>query len=276
MNVKEILEEVKDAKNPYEAAMAIDPMFWLKFVRRHKANFFDVHFHDKDVITDIDIVETIRQVAEFYNLPQPIIKEKAEVLAEVMTSENAEETELYYNAQLMYKGGINNVETLQLAFAHEIAHQMLFATRFMLFENELWIQELAADLLVAGFSICLDDIATGKYKYVLQELPASMTHPNGKIRAEIVEYGRMYYEKLHQQGRYQGIKDLLTGLPAFVYGHYRELQESWTAVNLEDAIKEPRKPVERKPIDYDSLPDSNLLKQYWLKHKDDIKTEDEA
>jgi len=275
MNVKEILEEVKDAKNPYEAAMAIDPMFWVKFVRRHDANYFDVHFHDKEVITDNDITETIRQVAEFYGLPQPIVKEKAEVLAEVMTSENAEETELYYNAELMYKAGINNLETLQLAFAHEIAHQLLFETRFMLFENELWIQELAADLLVAGFSISKGDIATGKYKFVLKELPASMTHPDGKLRAEIVEYGRRYYEKLHQQGRYQGIKDMLTGLPAFVYSHYRELQELWEAVNLEDAIKEPQKPVERKPIDYESLPDTNLLKQYWMKHKNDKKKEDD-
>lgn len=40
-------------------------------------------------------------------------------------------------------------------------------------------------------------------------------------------------------------------------------------------MKDPEKPAERKPIDYESLPDTNLLKQYWLKHKDDKKTKDE-
>ena len=68
---------------------------------------------------------------------------------------------------------------------------------------------------------------------------------------------------------------MLTGLPAFVYSHYQELQESWENIQIEDAIKEPEKPAERKPTDYESLSDTNLLKQYWLKHKDDKKTEDE-
>ena len=270
-----MLKDVKDPKNAYNELMAKDPMFWVKFVRRHKANYFDVHFHDKETITDEDIHETIKRVAEFFELPMPIISERAETLAEVVTSEQAEETELYYTAQMMYKAGINNHDTLALAFVHELAHELLYDVRFMLFENELWIQELAADLIVAGYSLREGDVATGKYKFILKELPASLTHPDGKLRAEIIEYGRKYYEQLRSQGRYNGIKDMLTGLPAFVYSHYQELQESWENIQIEDAIKEPEKPAERKPTDYESLSDTNLLKQYWLKHKDDKKTEDE-
>ena len=63
-------------------------------------------------------------------------------------------------------------------------------------------------------------------------------------------------------------------LPAFVYSHYKELQDSWDNISMEEAMMEPEKSVERKLIDYESLPDSNLLKQYWLKHKDDKKTEE--
>jgi len=48
----------------------------------------------------------------------------------------------------MYKADINTLETLRLAFAHETAHQVLFETKFLLFENELWIQELAANMMV--------------------------------------------------------------------------------------------------------------------------------
>ena len=135
--LNEMLKDVKDPKNAYNELMAKDPMFWVKFVRRHKANYFDVHFHDKETITDEDIHETIKRVAEFFELPMPIISERAETLAEVVTSELAEETELYYNAQMMYKAGINNHDTLALAFVHELAHELLYDVRFMLFENEL-------------------------------------------------------------------------------------------------------------------------------------------
>lgn len=276
MNVIDLLNEVKDTENPYQEAMARDPMFWIKFVRRHKAGIIDALFLDRDRdIKEEDIKNTVKQVAEFFELPMPEIQEKAETIAEVITSENADECQLYYDWQEMEKSGINNREALKLAFLHEMAHQYLFKYHFLLFENELWIQELAADLLVGAFSVLNGDVATGKYKYVVSRQKATLTHPEGKLREESVVYGRKYVDQLLRQERYQRIRDILTGLPAFVYSHYQQLQESWDRVSLEDSAKEPVKPTERKPIDYESLPDTNLLKQYWLKHKDDKKTEDE-
>ena len=276
MNVIDLLNEVKDTENPYQEAMARDPMFWIKFVRRHKAGVIDALFLDRDRdIKEEDIKNTVKQVAEFFELPMPEIQERAETIAEVITSEKADECQLYYDWQEMEKSGINNREALKLAFLHEMAHQYLFKYHFLLFENELWIQELAADLLVGAFSVLNGDVATGKYKFVVSRQKATLTHPDGKLREQVVVYGREYVEQLLQQKRYQSIKDILTGLPAFVYSHYKELQESWDRVSLEDSAKEPEPPAERKPIDYESLPDTNLLKQYWLKHKDDKKTEDE-
>ena len=277
MKAIDLINEVKDSDNPYQEAMAKDPMFWVKFVRRHKASIIDALFLDKDYdIKEEDIKGTIKQVADFFELPLPVIRERAETIAEVMTSENAAECELYYNWREMEKSGINNREALKLAFLHELSHQYLYKTRFLLFENELWIQELAADLLVGGFSVLNGDVATGKYKYVVSTQKASLTHPDGKLREEIVVYGRIYTEQLLRQKRYNGIKDILTGLPAFVYSHYQELQESWDNISLEDTLEEQKKPAEQTPIDYESLPDTNLLKQYWLKHKDDKKKEDET
>ena len=257
---------MKDAKDTYNEQMTENPMFWLKFIRRHQANFFDVHFHDKETITEEDIYEAINSVAEFYDLPMPVVNERAEILAEVITSKNADETELYYNTMLMYKAGINNHDTLTLAFVHELSHELLFNARFMLIENELWIQELAADMLVGAFSAIGDDVATGKYKYVLRQLPASLTHPDGKLRASIVEYGREYITLLRRQGEVDNVKEVLKGLPAFVYAHYQELQESWSKVQLDDGEEDI--PKETTPMDYKALPDTNLLKQGYLKYKE--------
>lgn len=279
MNVIDELKIIANADDPkaaFHEAMEKDPLLWVRFLRRHDANIFDALFLDKDYdIKDEDIKEAIKQVADFFELPMPIIKERAKTIAEVITSDKAEECQLYYDWQEMEKSGINNREALKLACLHELAHQYLYQTRFLLFENELWIQELAADLLVGGFSVLNGDVATGKYKYVVSRQKATLTHPEGKLREDVVVYGRKYVVQLIRQKRYQGIKDILTGLPAFVYSHYKELQESWDRVSLEDSAKEPEPPAEHKPIDYESLPDTNLLKQYWLKHKDDKKTEDE-
>lgn len=276
MNVMDLIKEVKDSENPYQEAMAKDPMFWVKFVRRHKAGIIDALFLDKDYdIKEEDIKGTVKQVADYFDLPVPVIRERAETIAEVMTSENAAECELYYNWREMEKSGINNREALKLAFLHELSHQYLYKTRFLLFENELWIQELAADLLVGGYSVLNGDVATGKYKYVVSTQKASLTHPDGKLREEIVVYGREYSEKLLLQKRYNSIEDILSGLPAFVYSHYQELQESWDNISLEDALEKQKKPAEPTPIDYESLPDTNLLKQYWLKHKNNKTKEDD-
>ena len=241
------------------------------YLRRHDANIFDVFFKDKENISDEDIVAIIEDVTKFFGLPTPVIQDKCETIAKIMTSKEGTECELYYDWKLMEKAGINNVDTLRLSFVHELSHETLFQTHFLLFENELWIQELAADMIVGAFSTMGSDVATGKYKYVLAQLPASITHPDGKLRAEIVEYGRDYVTKLKQEQKLNDIKDVLTGLPAFVYSHYKELQEAWDIVRLEDVDKE--EPIVETPIDYESLPDTNLLKQYYMKHKKDKEDE---
>lgn len=245
-----------------------DMQKWFAYQRRHNANVFDVFFKDKENISDENIMNVIKDVVKFFDLPLPVIQDKCESIAKIMTSENGNECEVYYDWKLMEKAGINNTDTLRLSFAHELSHQVLYNTRFLLFENELWVQELAADMLVGAFSAIGDDVATGKYKYVLRQLPASMTHPNGSLRAAIVEYGREYITRLReQQNKVSNIQEVLKGLPAFVYEHYQELHESWDDVQLED--EEEDCPVEPPPIDYESLPDTNLLKQYYMKYKKD-------
>lgn len=95
---------------------------------------------DKAIIVENDVMDTISQVPEFLGLPIPVVKEKAKNLAEIITNENAEDCKLYYNLIMILKVGIKNQATLKLAFVHEMSHQLLYKTWFMLFENELWIQ----------------------------------------------------------------------------------------------------------------------------------------
>ena len=38
MDIMELLKDIRDPKEAYREAMARDPMFWVKFLRRHNAN----------------------------------------------------------------------------------------------------------------------------------------------------------------------------------------------------------------------------------------------
>lgn len=237
---------------------------WFAYLRRHNANIFDVFFKDLEVVADSDVVSVIEEIAAFFGIPAPNLCDKCSTILEIMTADDAKECELYYNLQLMKKAGINNMDTLRLSLVHEISHQLLFNIRFMLFENELWVQELGADMFVGAFSVMGTDVATGKYKYILRQLPASMSHPDGSLRAAIVEFGRDYSMKLKGNGQLKEAKDILNGLPMFVYDHYTEMKESWRKVNIEDVKEESS--TKMKPVDYESLPDTNLLKQYYLRN----------
>lgn len=237
---------------------------WFSFLRMQNANIFDVFFKDLEAVADSDVVSVIEEIAAFFGIPAPSLCDKCSTILEIMTADDAKECELYYNLQLMKKAGINNMDTLRLSLVHEISHQLLFNIRFMLFENELWVQELGADMFVGAFSVMGPDVATGKYKYILRQLPASMSHPDGSLRAAIVEFGRDYAMKLKENGQLKEAKDILNGLPMFVYDHYTEMKESWRKVNIEDVKEESS--TKMKPVDYKSLPDTNLLKQYYLRN----------
>ena len=241
-----------------------DMQKWFAHLRLHNANIFDVFFKDLEVVADSDVVSVIEEVASFFGIPAPSLCDKCSTILEIMTADDAKECELYYNLQLMKKAGINNMDTLRLSLVHEISHLLLFNIRFMLFENELWVQELGADMFVGAFSVMGPDVATGKYKYILRQLPASMSHPDGSLRAAIVEFGRDYAMKLKENGQLKEAKDILNGLPMFVYDHYTEMKESWIKVNMEDDKEESS--TEMKSVDYESLPDTNLLKQYYLEN----------
>ena len=238
---------------------------WWAFVRRHKANIFEVFFMDKEHIKDEDVPIIVERIASFFLLPVPTILSQGESIAEVMVSDDANLCELSFNMEMMQKAGINNLDVLVLSLVHEMGHQYLRDRYFMLFDNELWIQELAADMIAGAFCE-RNDLASGKYKYVLEQLKPTMTHPDGKLRSAIVDYGREQARHLVKQQAFDSPDDILQFLPDFVYTHYRELQSAWSDVRLEDEMKGEVN-EKRSPINIDALPDTNLIKQATLKYR---------
>mgnify|MGYP003302363568 CR=1 FL=1 len=196
---------------------------WSSFVRRHNANIFDVMFKDIDYsLTDKELNDIIIDVALFFDLEIPIINKHCDTLTEVHFGSNGKNSELYYNLQMMRNNGINNKDAFTLCIVHELAHLYLKKNNFMLCRNELWCHELAADYIVGIYSV-LNNIATGKYKYVVSQMPMAITHPDGKHRAAVVEYARQSTSKY----LWRNVHSSLVGLPAFIYERQRTLNDEF-------------------------------------------------
>lgn len=235
---------------------------WWKFQRRHECNIFEALFKDREYVTEEDIVAIVTKVAEFFNVPTPEISSKCETFAEVLLGDNADKCELSYNIDMLEKTGINNSDAFTLCFVHEMAHQMLFNHRFSLFCSERWIQELAADM-TAGLYAARHGLTTGKFKYALSTQKYSLTHPDGKMRKEIVECGRQNVERLRVDGN--SIMNIVKRyMPFFVYTHYDTLESDYCKMSYELELPPPPPP---KPFRIEDLPDNNLLKQTVMKYR---------
>ena len=238
-----------------------DHQQWMKYMRRHEANVFNAIFYDKEEVTEDDILRIITDVATFFNLPKPEINSKCESFAEVLMGDKTGECELSYNLEMLRKVGINNKDAFTLCFVHEMAHQALYRHQFMLFCSERWMQELAADL-TAGLYAERHHLATGKFKYALSTQKYSITHPDGRLRKEIVECGRHYLEQQFVDGE-KMMSWVLQMMPSFVFTHKNELKKDWYQL-LDDLEAPPQAPIH---YNIEDLPDSNLIKQAVLKYK---------
>lgn len=254
--------------SPEEYA-AMSPMeqswWWIRFVGRHRT-MDGMPISGWEMLSGDDVIRTVRQVVTFFNLPAPVLKESAETVARIVTNEDAEASELSYNLRILEKTGINNHDALTLCIVHELCHQALHDTRFLIFSNELWIHELACDM-VAGAYAERYRLATNKYKWVVHAAEASPTHPSGKLREIAVDYGRANYSAVVSQPHACALDGLLQLLPSFVYAHMAELAEDWRTVRAQDWETTFANPPRPKPLNPEDLPDTNLLKQFLLKHR---------
>ena len=90
----------------------------------------------------------------------------------------------------------------------------------------------------------------------------TLTHPKGEHRAAAVEFARECALKYP----WHDIDSSITGLPAFVYGRQKLLNEELQ--QYVNDIREKRDVIlQSEPIGIEDLPDNNLIKQAVLKYK---------
>ena len=97
---------------------------------------------------------------------------------------------------------------------------------------------------------------------MVEQLPMTLTHPKGVHRAAAVEFARECMCKY----AWHDVDSAMMGLPAFVYGRQKQLNEE--LIQCAKDMKEKKDVyLPSKPIAIEDLPDNNLLKQAILKYR---------
>lgn len=235
----------------------------LKRLRRHEASPFNALFWDKENVSEEYVKAALENVAAFFDMPVPQIHLQCESLVKMITSPEAKDCELFYNLQGSYDKGINNKDAVTLCLVHEMGHVVLRGTRFFIFSNELWVQELACDILAGAYAKQFD-LATGKYKSVIDKV-VSPTHPTGALRIKAVEFGFDNGFDTEKEKKVPILNRLFRIVPSFVYSNMAELSRDWKYVKSLEWDKTYINPPEPEPIRIEYLPDTNLIKQAVLR-----------
>lgn len=239
---------------------------WAKFLRRDEDNIFNALFFDKEDVTEEDVACFVKEAAEFFDLPLPVVHDSCETMAKVI-SHNMADYEVFYNWKSLGQSGINNKDAFNLVMTHELCHHVFRSTRFFYCRNEQWNQELVCDFMV-GVRAEAYGIATGKYKYVVGSTKACITHPPGYFRKAMVEFGRKAARKVIDQGKKIKVFTLVDDFNEVMEVNCNQLNSDWQFFVRHS---DDPKPV-HKPKAIEDLPDTNLIKQAVLKYRQQEKS----
>ena len=166
---------------------------WFAYLRKENAGIFEVFFYDKEDISDSFVSKHLSWMAQFFEMPLPEVLAQSEKVAQIIIDNHSkEETPLVcYNWKMLQEKGINNKSAFLLVLSHELSHYYYLSRDFRHCHNKLWVKELACDYMAGAIS-ALKGIAGGKYKYVVSQTEATITHPYGEIRKKCVEEAKLF------------------------------------------------------------------------------------
>lgn len=233
---------------------------FYKWRRRDECNPFNAMFYDRETVTEAQIQQRVEAAARFFGLPVPVIAAGCGSLAQITYTDCPElGSEIRYDPSKLQDIGINNLDAFDATLTHELAHQFMDGATFSLCRNADWCKELACDFM-AGARCKAAYIASGKYRYAVSMMKASDTHPPGRFRLRAVESGFEFAQWLSGRGVTPTAQAVMMGVNQFMCAHSKALNEA-----LAEYVSQPHAPS--RPTDVMSLPDTNLIKQYLLRHK---------
>ena len=240
---------------------------WLAYQRKENARIFEVFFYDKEDIDDSFVSEHLVWLAKFFEMPLPEVFTQSDRLAHVIIDgHSADDAPLIcYNWKMLQEKGVNNKSAFILTLVHELAHFYYYNRDFHHCYNRLWVKELACDYMVGAIS-AIKGIAGGKYKYIVSQTEATITHPYGDIRKKCVEEAQTFVGRIEKDWT---ATECEKGFNLFMMQHTKELNQYLKDHHNEIIKKRSLDGVERKDDSIEDimrLPDTNLIKQKLLEY----------
>lgn len=146
------------------------------------------------LLPDDMVSNAIHRACDFFSLPDaPFFEGKTVCILPNDVSTVMDDIFGFSRVQMM-EMGINGEDALTLVYTHECAHRIL-QNNLELSEKEI---ELACDFF-AGVHAGMEGLDTEPLKEALGQTLESDTHPEGKLRADIIAYGEAFVESMNVQ-----------------------------------------------------------------------------
>lgn len=256
----ELCDKTQIEQDLYSYIGSIESKDYYKYLRRHEDNIFNALFYDKEDYSEDILKERILEICDFFDLPFPILIDKSESLASITFTEFSElGSEIRFNVEMLKHCGINNIDAFDTVMCHELTHQYLANKELNFCINKEWSVEFGCDYFV-GVRCASRLRASGKYKYAVSKMKASLYHPNGCFRVKAVIAGYDFVNWMISKGIKPDAESSLLGLNYFLCSNSKEINDVYLS------LEEP-KPDETAEIEVSSLPDTNLIKQALIKYK---------
>lgn len=149
---------------------------------------------DDKTLPDEMVVNAVRRACKFFGIPEvPIINAHGACVWPNDTRTYNDDVFGFNREQLMTLG-ISGEDSLTLIYTHECAHRTLQGTY-----NDAWEEELACDFF-AGVHAGMKDMNIDNFEAALGSTGGGITHPNGALRANFIEYGKQVAQDLIARG----------------------------------------------------------------------------
>lgn len=250
---------------PTEYINSSEYLEFLKWIRRENANIFDVFFHDKELVEKEYIKDEIAFLSEFFGLNEPNVEFESDSPLEVRLNDFQGNIVacISCNTKMLEDCGFNNKDAVVASLCHEFSHIYSHGHTYGYCDNEFWEAELYADFMASAVMTALN-VAGGKYRYIIGEGKATLTHPYGEYRLRCAKTAREYVLSLPSIKKI-ALDDVESQFLLFLLTNVKEINDYLH--EHEEEIEHALDPKEEVKIDYMQYPDSNLIKQYILKHQ---------
>lgn len=135
-----------------------------------------------------------KNACDFFSIPDAIIQEGDNICVYNNNLETLSDDVFQYNINQFKEMDCTSFEDMTKVWSHECGHRLL-----QHYYPNSWTHELGGDFFT-GVRAEMIGLPKGNFEKHLGTTSASVTHPDGKLRLQAIDYGRQTVAKMRENG----------------------------------------------------------------------------